>query len=116
MTNRGGVELQRDVRARELQIDLLDEGRGRDPQAALDAIPVGVAQLPEPAVLKERQYRQQDQHPGDERGQAGGARQGAAHGRSVPWPESQKFLESGLFTGLTMTLPALNDLGRGGEL
>ena len=30
--------------------------------------------------------------------------------------ESQKFLESGLFTGLTMTLPALNDLGWGGRL
>ena len=99
-----------------------DRSAGRRPsvadaQAALDAIPVGIAQLPEPAVLKERQDRQQDQHSrrrarSGRRGASGcGARPGVYHR-----PESQKFLEYGLFTGLTMTLPALNDLGRGGEL
>ena len=116
LTDRGGVELQSHRRSRELQINLLDEGLGRDAEAALDAITIGIAQLAEPAVLEERQHRQQNQHAGHQCGQGGWARESAAHGRSVPCAESQKFLVYGLFTRLTMTLPALNDLCRGAGL
>jgi len=62
------TDLEREEGAGNLEVELIVELRGGDSQVALHAIPLGRADLTDPAILKDRQRRQQyEQHPGEER-------------------------------------------------